>query len=42
MNTPATYWDQKTACASRWILILCALPLLSPASRRELTDNKED
>lgn len=33
---PEEYWDQKTLCALRWIIMLNALPLLSPESRREL------
>lgn len=36
-NTPADYWDHKTLCALRWIVMLNAMPLLSPDSRRELT-----
>ena len=42
MSIPADYWDQKTACASRWLLILCTLPVLSPASRRELLGQAKD
>jgi len=40
MTTPAEYWDQKTLCALRWIIMLNALPLLSPESRRELEQTK--
>lgn len=28
-NTPADYWDQKTLCALRWIVMLNAMPMLS-------------
>ena len=31
---PAEYWDAKTLCAARWILLLSTL--LSPESRKEL------
>jgi hypothetical protein len=30
-------WDQKTACALRWIVMMTSEGLLSPASRRELS-----
>ncbi len=40
MNTPAEYWDQKTLCALRWIVMLNALALLSPESRRTLENDR--
>lgn len=33
---PTDYWDAKTLCAARWILLLTTLPLLGPESRKEL------
>lgn len=36
MTNPADYWDAKTLCATRWILLLTCLPLLSKDSRKEL------
>jgi hypothetical protein len=40
MTTPATYWNDKSLCALRWIVMLNALPLLSPESRRDLDELK--
>jgi hypothetical protein len=35
--TNPDYWDAKALCALRWIVMLNAMPLLSPEARRELS-----
>lgn len=39
-TTPADYWDQKTLCALRWIVMLNAMPMLSLEGRREIAGEK--
>jgi hypothetical protein len=35
------YWDEKSLCALRWIIMLNMMPMLSPASRRDLEGEKK-
>lgn len=41
MNTSSDYWDQKTLCALRWIVMLNAMPMLSLAGQREIAGEQE-